>query len=347
MIFKSRSYFLFLILCLLLPIQNILAQDLKRYEFTDQQMGTLFKITFYADDDSLAEAASRNAFQRADTLNSILSDYEPDSNLNYLSARSGTDRFFPVDPVLFRVISKAQLVARQTEGAFDITTGPLVKLWRSIRHSKNPELPPSAKLQALKQRVGYRYVEVDSSRTAVALTHPRMQLDLGGIAKGYAADEILRVLNQSGIQSALVDAGGDIRLGAPPPGKKGWTVRIPAHNEKGEPEAVTLLLANSAVATSGDLFQHVNINGKRYSHIIDPHTGLGLTNQSMVTIIAPNGITADSYASAVSVMGAEGGRAFIESRPQCAMRIEYSSKRGNSEIMVVKTNDFDALTLNP
>lgn len=322
------------------------AQSPTRYEFTDKKMGTTFKITFYTTDDSIARAASEQAFRHVDRLNNILSDYESESNLNKLSARSGTCRFLQADSTLFRVISKAQKVAKETDGAFDITTGPFVKLWRKIQRSDNPELPTEKELCNYHKSVGYQHVKLDSSTTSIALIRPDMQLDLGGIAKGYAADEILRILQKFDIQSVLVDAGGDIRLGDPPPGEKGWTIRIPAHTEKGKRHWTTLQLDNRAVATSGDLFQHINIDGKRYSHIIDPQTGLGLTDQSVVTIIAPNGITADSYASAVSVLGASRGISFIESKMDCALRIEYK-KNENGPIRVKKSSDFDRFTIDP
>lgn len=336
-----------LALIFLLPVLQLEAgaQNLKRYEFEQQQMGTVFKLTFYAADDSVAEAASKRAYQHVEDLNSILSDYEPESNLNQLSARSGTIDFIPVDPVLFKVISKAQEVARQTGGAFDITTGPYVKLWRKIRRTNDPQLPSPELLRKYQQRVGYWHLKVDSSTTSVALIRPDMQLDLGGIAKGYAADEMLRVLNEYGIQAALVDAGGDIRMGDPPPGKEGWTIRIPGHQEDGKRHWITLQLANRAVATSGDLFQHLEIGRHRYSHIINPRTGLGLTDQSMVTVVAPDGITADSYASAVSVLGADAGVSFIESKPGCAVRIEY--KKAGDMIEIKKSSGFDQLRVSP
>lgn len=322
------------------------AQDTTRYEFTERKMGTTFRITFYAADDSIARAASAQAFRHVDQLNGILSDYEPESNVNKLSARSGSCRFFPVHPALFRVVSKAQEVSRETDGAFDVTAGPFVNLWREIRRSDFPELPTAQQLCTLRKSVGYQHVKLDSSATAVALTRPGMQLDFGGIAKGYAADEILRILRTFDIRSVLVDAGGDIRLGNPPPGRKGWTIRIPAHNEKGQRHWITLQLANRAVATSGDLFQHIDIGGKRYSHIINPRTGLGLTNQSMVTIIAPDGITADSYASAVSVLGADRGISFIASKDDCALRIEFKKNEEKQRISIHKSPAFDRFSID-
>jgi len=144
-----------------------------------------------------------------------------------------------------------------------------------------------------------------------------MRLDLGGIAKGYAADEALRVLRKSGINRALVDAGGDIALGNPPPEKPGWRIGIAPLEADGPPSQV-LLLSRVAVATSGDTWQYVQIGSRRYSHLVDPRTGLGLTDHSSVTVIAPEGITADGLASAVSVLGPEKGLKLVEATPGTA-----------------------------
>lgn len=312
-------------------------QSLKRYEVAEPHMGTTFNLIFYAPSDSLAQLAADSAFGHVEYLNSILSDYETDSNLNRLSRRSGSSAFIPVVGPLFHVISKAQQISRDTNGAFDITVGPFVRLWRKIRRKAYQRLPSSEVLNRYQKRVGYEFIKIDSSTTSIALTRPNMQLDLGAIAKGYAADEMLRILRQHNICAALVDAGGDIRMGNPPPGEKGWTVRIPGHYEDGSSHRLFLRLANKAVATSGDLFQHVEINGRRYSHIVDPRTGLGLTNQSMVTVIAPTGLLADSYASAVSVMGAEKGLSLIRSKENFAARIEFREAGG---ISVKETKRF-------
>lgn len=333
---------LFSLLMIFYPGTEIQGQSLQRYEFKSPQMGTMFKLIFYAPSDSIANEAQKKAFRHVETLNNILSDYEPESDLNQLSSKSGTQQFFAVDSVLFRVLSNAQQLAKATDGAFDVTIGPLVSVWRQIRKAENPKLPSSKEIAELKQAVGYQHLKIDSLSHSVALTQPGMQLDLGGIAKGFAADEMLRVLKSLGLHSVLVDAGGDIRLGDPPPGETAWIVTIPAHKKDGSREWLRLKLANQAVATSGDLFQHVLINGKRYSHIINPHTGLGLTDQSMVTIIAPEGITADSYASAISVLGESEGLDLVNLKPCIYLRMEY---RKNEVIRINKSPKFDQLTM--
>ncbi|MCW9706193.1 FAD:protein FMN transferase [Fodinibius salsisoli] len=339
---RFNCLFVILSLLIIIPHPKAHAQSLQRYEFESRQMGTTFKLIFYAPNDSIANVAQESAFNRADTLNSILSDYDPKSNLNQLSSKSGTHQFFAVDSTLFLVLNKAQKLAKATDGAFDVTIGPAVSLWRKIRGADNPELPSSQELKQVKDRVGHQHLSIDRPSHSVALTQPGMQLDLGGIAKGFAADEMLRMLKEVGLHSVLVDAGGDIRLGDPPPGKKAWTVTIPAHKRDGSRKWLTLELSNCAIATSGDLFQHVMINGKRYSHIINPHTGLGLTDQSMVTVVAPDGITADSYASAISVLGVDKGMEFVNGKSAIMLRIEYKK---NEDIDIRKSPGFDELIM--
>ena len=139
-----------------------------------------------------------------------------------------------------------------------------------------------------------------------------MRLDFGGIAKGYAADEALAVLRQHGIRSALVAAAGDIAVADPPPGQAGWRVEVGAIDVTHAPPPRTLWLRRSAVATSGDVFQRLEIGGRRYSHILDPRTGIGLTDHSLVTVVARDATTADSLATAVSVLGPEAGLRLIE-----------------------------------
>jgi thiamine biosynthesis lipoprotein len=138
-----------------------------------------------------------------------------------------------------------------------------------------------------------------------------MRLDLGGIAKGFATDEALAALARNGIDRAMVNASGDMSLGAPPPGSEGWKIGI-APLDADEPPSRFLRLERCGVATSGDLWQFVEINGRRYSHILDPRTGMGLTERSSVTVVAPDGITADSLASAVSVLGPDRGLLLAE-----------------------------------
>jgi thiamine biosynthesis lipoprotein len=288
-----------------------IAEDrpLERFEFSKIEMGTQFKIICYARDERSASSACQAAFARVAQLNSLLSDYDPQSELNRLCDTGGTGRWVVVSPELWRVLQHAQQLSERSEGAFDITVGPLVRLWK--RALRTRQLPDAQRLAEAQAAVGYRHVQLDARHRAVRLGQRQMQLDLGGIAKGYAADEALRVLQRHGITAALVDAGGDLVAGDAPPGSEGWRIGIAPLHEGGPPSRV-LLLARRAAATSGDAWQHVVIDGRRYSHIVDPRTGLGLTDHSSVTVTAADGMTADALATAVSVLGPQRGLQLVD-----------------------------------
>jgi thiamine biosynthesis lipoprotein len=249
-----------------------------RYQASEPHMGTLVTITLYADSPDQAQSGFVAAFGRIAKLNSILSDYDSSSELSRYCEISSPS------PDLRTVVEYAQRLARQTDGAFDITAGALSRLWRNARKQKR--LPTSDEIRQALSKSGYnRLCKV-----------PSMHLDAGGIAKGYAADEALATLRKGGIESALVAVSGDVAASGAPPGQAGWRVRV-----QNEP----ILLVNAAVSTSGDEFQFLEIDGVKYSHIFDPRTGMALRDFRTVSVIAPAGMEADSLATAIAVLGSD------------------------------------------
>ena len=295
------------------------AADLQRFAFEKAEMGLPFRITLYASDEAVAKAAADAAFARIAVLNSVFSDYDSDSELSRLSRTAGLGKAVPVSRDLWLVIERAQALAVRTEGAFDITVGPLVKVWRRARRKQ--ELPSAELIAEMRARVGFKNVRLDAAARTVELLVPEMRLDCGAIAKGYAVDEALAVLKSRGIARALVAGSGDMAAGDAPPDAPGWRIEVAALDVPGAPPAQVVHLVNRAVATSGDVFQRVEIGGLRYSHIVDPRTGTGLTDHSLVTVLAPDCMTADSLATAVSVLGPERGLRLIEETPASAARI--------------------------
>jgi FAD:protein FMN transferase len=277
---------------------------LARHEFRQVHMGAPFTIVLYAPDEAMARRAADAAFARIAELDCSLSDYLPESELSRLSATAGSDRAVRVSEDLWNVLAAAQRFARESDGAFDVTVGPYTRLWR--RAARQRQLPPAERLEEAQAAVGWRHMELDQRDRSVRLARPGMRLDLGAIGKGYAADAALAVLARHGLASVLVDAGGDVTCGDPPPDERGWRIGVAPLAGDGPPQR-WLLVARGAVATSGDAFQHVEIDGRRYSHLVDPRTGLGLTQSSSVTVIASNGTAADALASAVSVLGVQRG----------------------------------------
>lgn len=280
---------------------------LSRYSFREPHMGTQFQIILYAPDKTKADKAAKDTFARIEFLNRTMSDYQDTSELMRLCAKAGGPPV-PVSAELFFVLSRAQEVSRLSDGAFDVTIGPVVRLWRTAR--KLRKLPDPEKLAKARALVGWRNIRLDVKKRTVQLLKAGMRLDLGGIGKGYAADEALAVLKKHGISRALVAAGGDIVVGSPPPDKDGWKIAIaPLLSEK---DAGRLVLHDAAVSTSGDAEQFVEIGGRRYSHIVDPRTGIGLLGRMSVTVVAKKGIDADSLTKVAAVLGPEKGLPIVE-----------------------------------
>lgn len=288
---------------------------LERFEFRRTEMAIPIRIVLYTADNATATAAANAAFSRFHDLNAVLSDYDPQSELRRLCDTSGGGKSVHVSDDLWRVLVRAQELAGRSEGAFDVTISPVVHLWRSSRQTK--ELPPLESRQKALARVGYQFVRLDAQQQAVELLKPHMRLDLGGIAKGYAADEAMAVLRKQGIERMMVDAGGNLGLGDPPPERSGWRIGI-APPEVGSPPREYLSLVRLALSTSGDLWQHVIIEGTRYSHLIDPRTGMALTDRCSVTVVGPDGLSTDGLSSAVAILGPERGMRLIENTPGVA-----------------------------
>lgn len=297
---------------------------LQRYTFSEPHMGTLFKVVLYAPGEAAAKKAARAAFDRVAELNRIMSDYLADSELMLLCKKAGGPPA-TVSPELFDILKKAEKFADMTGGAFDVTVSPVVRLWRRARRSG--QLPEPEELKQALALVDHRKIRLDPNGRTVQLLLAGMLLDLGSIAKGYAADAALAVLREHGIPRALVAAGGDIAVGNAPPDAPAWKIGIaPLKNIDAAPERY-LHLVNAGVSTAGDSEQFVEIDGKRYSHIIDPRTGVGLVGRRSVTVVAANTTTSDALDTAIAVMGQERGLEFAE-RHGVAALLTFETARG-------------------
>lgn len=258
-------------------------------------MGTDFRIVLYHPDSSLAKEAANEAFERVADLENIFSDYDENSEVSRLSdAGNGA-----VSDELWEVLEYSLDVSERSEGAFDVTVGALTKLWRKAFRQK--EFPSENDIAAARTTVGYEAIKINKRSGQIEIKKEGMRLDFGAIAKGYAVDEAMEVLRDYGIYTALVDGGGDLLTGLAPPGQKGWEIEQPDKIVNGEPTYKKAWYANTAVATSGDTYRYLEHGGKRYSHIIDPRTGMGLTNRRIVTVTAPTCMAADAWATAASV----------------------------------------------
>jgi thiamine biosynthesis lipoprotein len=300
-------------------------------------MGTLVKITVYATDEQTADKSFRAAFDRIGDLDRILSDYKPDSELNRI-ATTAVDQPVHVSDELFTVLAASQELAAATDGAFDVTQGPVIRLWREARRTSR--LPEDSALREAASRSGYRKLHLDSVNHTVRLDQPGMALDVGAIGKGYAASEAIRVLSRVGIRSALVAISGDLAFSEAPPGERGWHIDIHAEDPALAGVPRVLELTNAAVSTSGSSQQHLDFGGRRYSHVINPSSGMGLVDDITVTVIAPSGLDADGLDTAVSVVGPERGLALIESRPHVAALIVQRTSAGAKVVMSSRFKDL-------
>lgn len=284
--------------------------QLQRYEFGEPYMGTWWRIVLYAPNQKVAETAAKAAFRKIKELDEKFSDYYAETELMQLCYKSGKGEV-KVSEDLYDIIEKSIAISRKTEGAFDITAGQCVQLWRwSGRHN---QLPSDEKLKNALKLVGYEKIKLNRKNRSVTLLMEGMRLDLGGIAKGYCADIALKILKEHGITKALVAASGDIAIGDPPPDKQGWIIDVGTGKDKTNTLGLKLCLKNAGISTSGDVEQYIEINGIRYSHILNPKTGLGLTNRIQVTVLSYNASISDPLATAACVLGLEKGSKMIES----------------------------------
>lgn len=281
-----------------------------RFEFAETSMGSRFKIVLYCADGPAARSASRAAFARIAALDATFSDYQPESELMRICARAGGPPV-PVGKDLFDVLDRSRAMYERSGGAFDVTIAPVGRLWRRARRDR--KLPDPERLARARALVGSDRMRLDPTARTVQLLEPGMRIDLGAIAKGYAADEALAALRRHGITRALVAGSGDIVVGDPPPDAAGWTIGIAPLDAPEAAPRKFLLVKNAAVSTAGDSARFVEIGGRRYSHIIDPKTGLGMVEHCSVTVVARDGATADALDTTVYILGPEEGLPLVES----------------------------------
>ena len=312
-------------------------QKFSRFEFAETHMGCSFKIVLYSTSEPTAIRASRAAFDRIAALDATLSDYQPESELSRLSTKAGGPPV-PVSADLFDVLARSRAFHDKTEGVFDVTIAPVGRLWRRARRDR--KLPDPGTLAEARALVGSDKLRLDPAGRTVQLLRPGMRLDVGGIAKGYASQAAIDVLRSQGITRALVGGAGDIVVAEPPPGTQGWTIGVAGLNpSQTEPDAY-ILLKNAAISTSGDAERFVIIDGHRYSHIINPVTGMAVEERASVTVVAPDGATADALETSIYLLGPERGLKLIEQTPGTAVRYTRQTPEG---VKILESPGFKAI----
>ncbi len=276
-------------------LKNVPVIELRKFTAQRPLMGTLVALTVYAESSEQAQMAMSDAFQRGAEINQVASDYLPDSELTLFNTKQAHVWHDASDDFLTMIAYGLEL-AKLTNGAYDPTLGATTHLWRETKNAQT--LPTTATLDQALAQTGWQHIEVDLEKTRIRKLKNGIRLDLGGLAKGYTADEMLITIQQRNLKSALIVVGGDVRCSDPPPTQEGWIIGL---NDIRNDLAVTISVSNCAVSTSGDLQQFVEIDGRRYSHIIDPSTGLGLNDSLLATVIARNGLMADPLATAACI----------------------------------------------
>lgn len=283
------------------------------HEFREVHLGMELRLVLHAPA-ARARIAAEAAFTEVARLEAVLSDWRADSELRRITAGPPAT-WHEISEPLAAVLARALAMAAWTDGAFDPTIGPLTARWRAVREGGEP--PSAAELDALRRRIGWQHVTLDLPARRVRFARAGMQLDLGAIAKGWILDRALERLAAYGVSRALVEAGGDIVVGDPPPGTDGWRIRI------ARPTGDTVVvLANRAIASSGDAFQAIVRDGVRQSHVIDPRRGFGLTSRRAATVISADGATADALATALTLLPDARGQALVARLGATAVRLD-------------------------
>jgi len=317
-------------------------QDLKPFTETRTLMGTVVSITVYTSDLEQAQAATSAAYDHMAKLEKVLSGYISGSDVSRINSLAGLPA--SVSLPTFFVVRRALQVSKLTGGAFDITVGPLLSLWRES--AKRGQLPTEVDLEDALSRVGYGKVEVaESSNTRTVIIPAGTSIDLGGIAKGYIVDQGVGILRRH-VSSALVNAGGDIYALGAKPGGKPWVIGVqdPRRPEDLSAFIETLYVTDRAVATSGNYARYFEVEGKRYSHIVDPRTGQPVDKVPSATVVAPDGTTADALATAASVLEPEDSIKLAQSLP--AVEALLFVKSGEKWLRYT-SRGIDALTNRP
>ncbi len=300
---------------------------LQKHEYVELVMASPARLVLYAENEASARQVARATYDRLHELDRVLSDWNPNSELRLLVAAAPEGRRTSVD--LRDALRHAVRHARATGGAFDPTLGPLVSLWREARSTGT--LPTREQLDAARALVDLDAIEFEQD--VVRVSRPGVEVDLGGIGKGFALDEAARLLDSRGHPHHLLDLDGEIRVGSPPPGRDDWLVDVLP--PRGGQPGLSLALVDRSVSTSGDRHQFVEIDGIRYSHVLDPATGLGLVDPIQVTVIARHGETSDALATAGCVLGAKKLRVIMERHYPDAAAIVTSRHAERSDVTTI------------
>lgn len=299
-------------------------------------LGTFVTISAWGADPARVQSAISAAFAEVRRADALMSIHRVDSELSRINSLAATQAV-QASPELFDVLQLAQDVAAKTEGSFDVTIRPLADLWGFIW--KEHRLPTEQELEAVLPRVNFRLVELETGNRTVRFRQVGVSIDLGGIGKGVAVDMAITKLRELGITNAMVKAGGDLRVMGVPPGEDFWTVQLEDPRKQGS--RVSIPLRDAALSTSGNYENFFEVAGRRYSHILDPRTGLPVQGIAACTVIAPTCVESDAWATACFVYGAS--RSLEQLAGKFPLRfVLLSEGAATAPLQVVASPDFPA-----
>jgi thiamine biosynthesis lipoprotein len=292
---------------------------LQRLEQTEEAMGSSFSVVLFGPDRPRLESAAGAAFVEAHRLDRLLSNYRADTEWSAMNREAGS-RPVRVSPELFALLSACQEYSRRSEGAFDISVGPLMRIWGFYKDEGRMPLPSEVRTGLT--RVGYEYVRLDPEARTVTFLRQGIELDPGGIGKGYAVDRMIEVIRGAGVDTALVSASGSsiYGLGAPPEDPRGWAISIRAPRDPNG-AAAQVLLRNMSLSTSGAYEKFFQANGRTYSHIVDPRTGYPAQGVASVSVVAPHTIDSEAWTKPFFVKG----RAWTKANRPSGYRVFFCS----------------------
>ncbi len=315
------------------------SSDVKLLKQTRLIMGTFAEVSVYSHDEKTAGRAIEEALDEMERMDRIMSNYKDDSELSQLNKKAVKSPV-PCQGELLGVIEQSQYYSELSSGAFDVTIAPIVALWGFFNEKEH--LPSNKEIERLLPAISYKNVVINKSNdpqkpSTVFFKNAKTQIDLGAIGKGYAVDKALEIIKKYDINNACINLGGNIYVLGAPNGKNAWKIGIQHPRDKNEILGY-LELKDEATATSGDYERFFEINGKRYSHIIDPRTGRPVSGTIAVTIIAPTGTEVDALSTTVFVLGAEKGMEIIRNIPDTHAMIAYEGTDG--KLMIDMTKGF-------
>lgn len=298
-------------------------------------MGTELVVTVESDDPAISEETAELVHAEMDRLNDLLSVWNPDSPLSHVNqeARSGWAK---MDQESYSLLRESMFYAELTSGKYDVTAGPLVRLWGFFaREERKP--PQQDKIDAAKENIGHEKVAFDDSSKSIKFDAPNMEIDLGGIAKGYAVDKAMALLKDKNIKAVLINLGGNISFSGLPAGKKEWSIAVRDPRSKDQFLGVLSLgkeFQGWGIASSGQYERYFEFEGKRYGHIIDPTTGYPVENILGTTIIASNATRADALSTSAFLLGAGAGKKMIKNQKGVYGLVLLPNGDGGLKIMI-------------